>query len=313
VTAIFGFVAGGVLVVRNWLNGRGDRQGAFRAAVVVFCLRFAVWIIGGHHVPDAALEASLLVAVLGKSLTDAAVTWCAYVALEPHVRRLYPRVLVSWTRLLRGRLTDPLVGRDVLYSVALSTLVVLFWAQLYVVVPHALGWADPPAPMPHPIGNPLYMFALDTPPPMPLAGGRQVVSALLGNVLTAFGLMIMSLPFLLGLRLLLRRTWAAAAVALVCMTFAGWPVAFGGLTPVAIACSLAGVIAIATLGGVLRYGFTGFAVMVTCMGLWVRFPITANVNAPYFGTGLLAVLFIAALAAFGAFTASRRARFPAAI
>ena len=40
--------------------------------------------------------------------------WTAYLALEPYVRRNWPTTLISWTSLLAGRVTDPIVGRDVL-------------------------------------------------------------------------------------------------------------------------------------------------------------------------------------------------------
>jgi hypothetical protein len=39
-----------------------------------------------------------------------------YMALEPVVRRRWPEVLVSWSRLLAGRLRDPLVGSHILMA-----------------------------------------------------------------------------------------------------------------------------------------------------------------------------------------------------
>ena len=96
------------------------------------------------------------------SLGDAAATWVLYLALESYARRLHPRFLVSWNRLLlRGRYRDPLVGRDVLAGVALSTIVALFWLQLPIVIPHALGSAAPPPPMWFPLGGlPFCSFSM---------------------------------------------------------------------------------------------------------------------------------------------------------
>ena len=37
-----------------------------------------------------------------------------YISLEPYVRRWWPHTLISWARLLSGRVRDPLVGRDIL-------------------------------------------------------------------------------------------------------------------------------------------------------------------------------------------------------
>ena len=43
--------------------------------------------------------------------------WLAYVAIEPIVRRRWPDLLISWTRLVSGRFRDPLVGRDALAGI----------------------------------------------------------------------------------------------------------------------------------------------------------------------------------------------------
>ncbi len=37
-----------------------------------------------------------------------------YIALEPSVRRYWPRLLISWSRLMAGDFRDPMVGRDLL-------------------------------------------------------------------------------------------------------------------------------------------------------------------------------------------------------
>ena len=47
-------------------------------------------------------------------LYDFAYGWVSYMAIEPAFRRLWPRMLTSWVRLIDGRLTDPRVGRDLL-------------------------------------------------------------------------------------------------------------------------------------------------------------------------------------------------------
>ena len=50
----------------------------------------------------------------GLALLWGGFTWLIYIGLEPYVRRVWPRTLISWTRLLSGQVRDPLVGRDVL-------------------------------------------------------------------------------------------------------------------------------------------------------------------------------------------------------
>ena len=45
-----------------------------------------------------------------------------YLALEPYVRRKWPEMLISWSRLLAGGWKDPLVGRDLLVGSLLGIL-----------------------------------------------------------------------------------------------------------------------------------------------------------------------------------------------
>ena len=40
--------------------------------------------------------------------------WICYMALEPYVRRYWPRTMISWSRLVKGHCRDPLLGRDLL-------------------------------------------------------------------------------------------------------------------------------------------------------------------------------------------------------
>ena len=55
----------------------------------------------------------------------------------------------------------------------------------------------------------------------------------------------------------------------------------------------------------LRSGLVGVLALNFCLGIWMNFPVTANSDAPHFGTGLVGVFIIGALAAYGAFTSSQ--------
>jgi predicted Ser/Thr protein kinase len=295
-----------VLVARNWFTGRGDRTGAIRLAAIVFCVRLAMWVVGGHHVPSLFFEWLLFSIALGKSLADAAATWVLYLALESYARRLHPRFLVSWNRLLlRGRYRDPLVGRDILAGVALSTIVALFWLQLPIVIPHALGHAAPPPPMWFPLGGLPFLLFLNIGAPMSLLGGRYVLEALAAAALAGFGLTLTLIVVLLGLQLLLRRLWAALilfSVVWLIITPTGEP---SGYSAINLACSL--VFVVTTVWG-LRFGLVGTLSMWVCVMTYANLPITANVAVPHFGTGLVGIGTVAALATYGAFTAARRPR-----
>jgi len=105
-------LTGAWLARRNLRAGRADRKRAFRVATALMAMRILVWILGGHHTPGRLAEQ--LATALAWSLFDFAYAWIFYMAIEPYVRRLWPRALTSWMRLLDGRLDDPRVGRDLL-------------------------------------------------------------------------------------------------------------------------------------------------------------------------------------------------------
>ncbi len=105
--------AGTWLAWRHFKSGRGDRRGATRLALFVFCCLLASWLLGAYHAVSLG-EYSSLVDALGWALYQAMFYWVAYLALEPLLRRYWPEGLISWTRLLAGSWRDPLVGRDLL-------------------------------------------------------------------------------------------------------------------------------------------------------------------------------------------------------
>jgi hypothetical protein len=53
----------------------------------------------------------------GHIILHAFKVWLIYMAIEPYVRRIWPRMLVGFVRLLSGRVRDPAVGREVLIGV----------------------------------------------------------------------------------------------------------------------------------------------------------------------------------------------------
>ena len=52
--------------------------------------------------------------MLGIALLFGLLSWIGYMAVEPYARRSWPKLMISWQRLLNGSFRDPLVGRDVL-------------------------------------------------------------------------------------------------------------------------------------------------------------------------------------------------------
>ena len=82
---------------------------------------------------------------IGLALFNGALLFVVYLALEPWVRRTWPDVLITSTRLLSGRLADPRVGRDLLMGVAIGVLFTLLHFG-YILLPATVGRPEPLPP-----------------------------------------------------------------------------------------------------------------------------------------------------------------------
>lgn len=111
------WLVGGWQAYRNLRSGRGDRSGAARVACVAGIMVFVSDLLRVSRM-TTSVSLSLLFAQLAAAVLVAMIVWVVYLALEPVLRRHHPRGIVSWSRLLAGRLRDPLIGRDVLVGLA---------------------------------------------------------------------------------------------------------------------------------------------------------------------------------------------------
>ncbi len=127
------FLAAGLIARHNLKKGRGDRRGAFQIAAFVSLAAVGVWLLDSKHVADPSREMSRFFD--GQPLWAAGLLWLLYLAVEPYVRRFWPATLVSWSRLMARQFRDPLVGRDILFGVALGAVVyALGLASTYVSI-----------------------------------------------------------------------------------------------------------------------------------------------------------------------------------
>ena len=116
----------GFFARRNVRRGRGDTKGALRLAGFAILANCVYGFCVYHYVPQAEYI-SVQFILLGAPLLFALLAWLGYMAMEPYARQSWPKLMVSWQRLLNGRLRDPLVGRDVLFGiVAGSTMGAIF-------------------------------------------------------------------------------------------------------------------------------------------------------------------------------------------
>lgn len=258
IVAVAAFVA--------WLNirgGRGDRRGAMRLASFIFLLYIIFWLFGTHHLPVLARELTLLLRGVGWALLMASWIWVFYLALEPYVRRYSPASLVSWTRVIMGRFTDPMVARDIL----LGTLATWVTAAVTVLI---LVTVQPGAVLP--IGRSLQ----------PLLGARFIVAGVAGGLADAifFGLMLLFL-LLLGRSLLRRQSLAVIGmVCLLVLLLLAWITAVEGLPTVGgmVLVLLSGAVWVFVL---MRVGLLGMVASIFPMTFGLQIPDVMTFSAWY--------------------------------
>jgi hypothetical protein len=266
-----------VLARYNLARGRSDLRGATRLAVFVCALILIGWAVEASHVPTA-WEAELFVLGLSYALFAAATVWLFYVALEPFIRRLWPRTIISWSRMLAGQLRDPLVGSDILVGLACGALFGLIqWVGFAGRSQFGL--------QPFPIRP-----ALD-----PLLGSRFLISSTIAfsysAILNTLGLFV----FIFLLRLVLRRDWLAGGTLIVGATLVG--LASAELPLLTAALNILALLVFVTL--LLRFGLVAVAVAnFVAHSLSVGFPISMEFSRWYGGGTVVVLLAFSAVAVF---------------
>jgi len=259
--AIFGSI---FVAFRNLRSGRGDRRGARRLGWVVALTVMAQWLLSEHTL--TVFHLVLFLDTLTMAVDIGGFAWTLYLACEPFLRRHSPESLIGWTRMLEGRWSDPLVGRDVLLGCATGTAL-----SLMTGVPAFLAGAAG-------LGTELNAAQL---PATSLAEVlSRLATALTNNVLYSLGI-----AFLFGLAYVVlgRRRWFAYCVMLVAASTvtAGVPGA-GALVSIVI-ITLAWAVELYVL---LRHGILAFFAMFLVGGLLSYH--TANLRfSAWYSTGTI--------------------------
>lgn len=106
---------------RNIRMRRGDARGAFRISLFGFLTLALSHILWSHHAYASGGDFMWWIrGGIAFFLFDALYIWVVYVAAEPAIRRFLPEGMVSWNRLISGRIRDPLVGRDILIGATIG-------------------------------------------------------------------------------------------------------------------------------------------------------------------------------------------------
>jgi serine/threonine protein kinase len=277
-------LAGASLMARRqYKRGTGDRRGAARIAGFVFIGQMVLWLAFVHLIASIELIGSFQLA-LGTALFMAAITWVLYVALEPFVRKLWPQTIISWTRLVGGKIRDPLVGRDVLFGVVLGLVWVvileirlLFGVARFGIAPQFLS-TD-------------YLLGLRS------TFGDAIVHVPSGIQGTLFFFII-----LVALRYVLRNQWAAAAGFVAIFTFLN---SLDSYHPWVAAASGALVYAIAAIA-LVRFGLITLAIAVFVADTMLSVPVTFDFSRWYAPAAMCIPTAVLALGVWSFYTALGR-------
>ena len=266
----------GWLALRHLRRGRADVRGALRFALYFFSIDLVMWVVALHHDGTSERELVFGLSYLARSLAFSLRVWLYYVAFEPLVRRFWPDLLISWSRLFAGRFSDPQIGRDLLVG--------CLWAIVWTLFNQSLGHLE---------------HELE---PDGVLGGRFTVALVLNAHQSAGVSGLYYLTALLLARMLLHNNWLAAAAFAVLMTVSWWK---GEMTDPL-------VISYVVFYGALAALYVRFGLLCAMFVLFVNHLLTSIPFATGFswysdaGHSSLFVVFL--LAAYGFYTSTLAGR-----
>ena len=254
------------LARRNWRLGRGDQRGAIRLAA--FILVLVMLRSGVEHSPvrDWGIEVASAAIALATATFFSAVIWLYYIALEPYVRRFWPHTIISWSKILAGRVRDPIVGRDLLAGILFGVTLLLLQEGRVLLQ----SWQDPSTVLPVLPTRPHELRSL--------VGLGDNLIVLFESLTFAIWYGMTFLILMLLFRVALKKPWIATAVfcvamaALVALTSprpdTAWPWMIGGFKAILIAVVLMRAGLFAAIVG----AFVGFLMknmpITTDWGVW---------------------------------------------
>ncbi|HSR50862.1 MAG TPA: serine/threonine-protein kinase [Acidobacteriota bacterium] len=273
-----GAIVGCAFLVRHNLKlGRGDRQGALRIALCIFIGRFLASMLIADHTSNINAEWGLMVSAASIALLTAALSWFIYIGIEPFARRYWPHSLISWNRLLRGRLRDSLVGRDLLLGCLIATFAVAL-ALLSEPVEQWMGYSG---------------AGFRRINPAQFEGGRVLAGYALQGLISAFPQALLIFLVLVLARGVLKRDWLASLPVIVIFTFVLAPPAGDGYW-IDLVFKLA-VISIAVMT-LIRLGLLSVFAASLTSSLLLNLPTSLEWTSwygPYSAVGPLGVLALA--------------------
>lgn len=264
---------------RNLQLGRGDRRGAQRLATFTLVTLMLAQIFIANHTTLPITEFNLLVLIGGQGLIIAALLWLFYIALEPTVRRRWPHSLISWNRLLAGRVQDPLVGRDGVVGLLVGMALVL--ALPFDLTNILLGRAP-------------TISGLLASPRTP----REVMSLLFLSPLLGVFFSVAFLFVLCLFQALVRRAWLAYLLLLLLFLV---PLSASGIDPFTNSVKSV-ILAMMIVGVAVRFGLLSSATLIFTFVVLGNAPLTLDWSVWYAGRSFAVLAFFAAVLMAASYT-----------
>jgi Protein kinase domain len=268
------FAASAMLAWRNVRLGRGDRRGTFRIAVFLFAGSLLSWACETSHVLDVTEFTLLFLRILDAGFF--AMGFCSvYMALEPYVRRRWPHAIISWSRILSGKLRDPVVGGDILVGTIFGVA-----SMVLIAIGSSLAGID----------------SLRLPSYRVLSGPATTLAQALAYTQDAVGRALSLLFLTFFFRVFFRKEWLAP-LGMVALAFV-FDAPTSPLTPGAFILIVV-PLAVAFVYLLLRKGLVPVVAAIYTFDILVAVPLTADLSAPATGASIFLLCSVAALALFG--------------
>lgn len=273
---------------------RVDVQGATRIAIAMFGLVSAFTVLTGDHGGTWGGVGNLALAGMSHGLAIAIELAVYYLAVEPHARRIWPQTLVSWSKLLSGRIIDPDVAGSILAGVCVGCVS----AVMYFTTP-------------------LLQRAFDLPEVRPFAFYDRDLELLAGTG-PALGVffeivvdvsresLMMFVALVLGKKLLRKEFLAAIAVAL-CWTVVLGPRPSGEGTMRILEWGTSFAVALLVVFAAIRFGLLALVAGYLTAVLMRSYPIRPDVGVWYSTVTLLPSIALAILVGGALWTLKRGA------
>lgn len=258
---------------RHVKNGACNGKGAARVAFVVFACCVIAGFLESDHLANLQYELAIVEHVISRSLIRALGIGILYAAVEPLMRAHLPRTLISWNRLLSGRL-DSMVSRDALIGCA--------FAAVFSIAPA--------------VGDGPFGFSS-----LVLMGTEKALAQIPSGLTWAMLVTLFVHSILLMFTMVSGRIWAGVLVAFLLI-----------MAPVAtqrVSYELmVGVLAMSCVVTLLiNFGLVACLSFEWCVYILARFPITAEIDRWYAGLGGVGVASLVIFAVALSWRATSRA------